>query len=144
MSLTMLTVIHVWRRKTLDLFQKGDSCDLTMQAVVSCPNSVPLSSLCTPQPLAVRAAPRDEKSLTWCKHCSATTKTSVCFQHDSHPRSKAHHHVSYWEGNPSCILDSDSDLQRCRPLKSQRKWICWLCINHPFGRSTKSDVLRGG
>lgn len=62
----------------MGLFQKGDWYDLTWQAV-SCLNSVPLSSVCTPQPLAGRAAPGDEKSLTWCKHCSARTKTSVCF-----------------------------------------------------------------
>lgn len=36
-----------------------------------------------------------KKSLTPCKHCSATTKTSVCYQHYPHPTPTTQHHTSY-------------------------------------------------
>jgi len=47
----------------------------------------PPSPLCPPQLLAGRAAQEAETTLALCKHCSATTKTSVCYQHYSHPKS---------------------------------------------------------
>lgn len=48
----------------------------------------PPSSCCTPSLLAGRTEREAEKSLAWCKHCSATIKTSACYQRSSHPNPK--------------------------------------------------------
>lgn len=48
----------------------------------------PPSSCCTPSLLASRTEREAEKSLAWCKHCSATIKTSACYQRSSHPNPK--------------------------------------------------------
>ena len=42
-------------------------------------------SLCNPSLLPGRAVQEAEKTLTYCKHCFATTKTLVCYQHYFHP-----------------------------------------------------------
>ena len=44
-------------------------------------------SLCTPNLLTGGLVWGVERSLTWCKHCSAATEMSVCYQHCS-PKSK--------------------------------------------------------
>lgn len=55
---------------------------------VSCPGCVlPLIPVYL-QPFTIRRAQELEKSLSYYKHCSITTKTSVCYQPYSHPKSK--------------------------------------------------------
>jgi len=41
----------------------------------------PPNFLCTPSPLAGGAELEAEKAFTLCEHCSAMTKTSLCYQH---------------------------------------------------------------
>lgn len=57
------------------------------------------SSLCTPSLLTVRAAGGAENFQALCKRCSATTKTSVCYQYWSHHKSKTQHPVKLHEEN---------------------------------------------
>ena len=45
------------------------------------PAASPPSFLCTPSLLAGGVVRETEKALTLCKHCSAITKTSLCYQH---------------------------------------------------------------
>ena len=51
----------------------------------------PPNFLCTPSPLAGGAVWEAEKALALCKRFSAVTKTSLCYQHYSHPKSKTQH-----------------------------------------------------
>lgn len=55
---------------------------------VTSPGWVPSQFLVPPQPLTGRAEWEVGKSLTECKHCSATTKTSEWSQHHFFPKSK--------------------------------------------------------
>ena len=68
---------------------------------VTCPASVP-----TQLPVGLltdRAVREVNKSLTCYRQCSATTKTSVCYQHYSHPKSKTQCHTNYYEEDKSII-----------------------------------------
>lgn len=54
----------------------------------------PPSFLCTPRP-HWHSSMRAENSMSLCKHCSAATKTWVCYLPYSHLKSKLQHHTSY-------------------------------------------------
>jgi len=63
--------------------------------------SLPIS-LCIPSLLAGRAAREARKSLTQCKHCSETTKISVCYQHCFPHKAKTQHHTRNYVENQFC------------------------------------------
>lgn len=55
------------------------------------------------------------KFLIWSKHCLATTKAAVCYQHFSHTKSK-HHCISYKKENILC-----SQTKMGQPILVQNK-----------------------
>jgi len=85
----------------------------------------PLSFWCTTSLLIGRAAPEVKKSLALCKHCSATTKTSVCYQHCFSPKAKVQHCTKCYEENqhhPSWKQDSQlSNQLEIKALKHNTK-----------------------
>lgn len=63
------------------------------------------------------------KSLTWGKHNSATTKTSVCYRHHSPTESITQHSSGYWEEN---FLSSGEISEFSWPS------CCWACAELPL------------
>lgn len=66
----------------------------------------PPSFLCTP---SLFSGSRAEKSLTLCKHHSATTNTSVCYQHYLHHKSKIPYQQLWRKTTSSQNKDIQSD-----------------------------------
>jgi len=87
----------------------------------------PPSFLCTLSPLTGGAVGGAEKALALCKHCSATTKTLMCYQHYSHPESETLHCTSYWAEN---YLSQNQDT-------GEGTAVLQICS---FGKSNQSDV----
>lgn len=106
---------------------------------VTCPGHVP-SWL--PVHLLTGRAWHTEKYLIKCKHCSATTKISMCYQHYSYTEFKTQHCTSCWgnefytrwnrdlgDCDPCCTVICGFNAHKMRMLPCIKIICTLLCIN---------------
>ena len=97
------------------------------------PAMFPPNFLCNPIPLAGGVVWGAEKNLSLCNHCSAVTKTSLCYQRCFQHKSKTQSHTSYYRKNglyphQNQHRDKSASLPTSSPLVSSlSKHVCKVC-----------------
>lgn len=60
-------------------------------------SAVPSQLLVQPQRPHWQGSMGNQKSMTWCKHCSVAVKTLMCYQHYFHSKFKTQNHPNCYE-----------------------------------------------